>query len=103
VVYAVAALYVGIVIGVGAGVFRVGFGFSCGGAGGCGPSIALVAVGCALMFAVATGGWALAQGTRRIYRRLEGERYLRGTRRGSAGRSVEDGTSGYVWVGRTAA
>ncbi len=104
VVYAVAALYAGVMIGIVLSVFRISFGYSCAGpASSCGASIALIAVGCALVLAVATGGWVLAQGTRRIYRRIEGERYLRATRRGAAGRSIEDGTSGYVWVGRKAA
>lgn len=90
VVYSVAALYAGVSLGILVAVMRADSG---------GAMMAMLAVGSALIVAFAVGGMTLLRGTRRLYRRIEGERYLRTTRRG-ANRIREDGTSGYVWVGR---
>ncbi len=104
VVFTVAALYGGAALGIIVGLLRIGTDTSCilGQTQGCGAIVAMIAVGFALLVAFAVGGIFLAYGTRRLYRRLEAERYLRSTRRGAVGRAVEDGTSGYVWIGRKA-
>ncbi len=92
VVGAAMALYVGIALGFVVALLRVDLGIA---------SMALIGIGLALCLSFAVGGIILVRGTRRLYRRIEGERYLRATRR-SRDRMREDGTSGYAWVGRQA-
>jgi hypothetical protein len=100
VIRSVGALYGGIVLGAVFAVFRVGFTGGCGfGGNSCVTSLSMSAIGFALLLAAVAGGIALIGGSRRLYRRIEGERYLRLTRRGGD-RPVEDGTIGDVWVGR---
>ena len=101
VIYAVCALYGGMLIGLILAMVHISMDSSCTTTlNGCRFTMAMFAVGFALLTAGVVFGFVLVRGTRATYRRIEAERYRRASGRRSLEQPAEDGTAGYVWVGR---